>query len=61
MSLVGLVIILILVGVGLYFVGMIPMDKTLLQIIRVVVILVVVLWLVSALGLLDIGPHIKLR
>jgi hypothetical protein len=51
---IGLIVFLILVGVGLYLIEQIPMDPALRTIIRVVVILCVVLYLVSAFGLLDI-------
>jgi hypothetical protein len=51
---IGLLVFLILVGVGLYLIEQIPMDPALRTIIRVVVILCVVLYLISAFGLLDI-------
>lgn len=50
---IALVVFLILVGVGLYFVHLIPMDPAILNIIRVVVILCVILYVLSAFGLLD--------
>lgn len=56
MTLIGLLIVLLLVGVGLYLLNMIPMDGAIKTIIRVVAILVVVLWVVSALGLFNAGP-----
>lgn len=61
MSLIGLVLVLVLLGVGLYLLGMIPMDATIKKIIQVVVIVVVILWVVEALGLLSMGPTISLR
>jgi hypothetical protein len=51
MSLIAIVVTLIIVGVLLYLVGLIPMDGTILTIIRVIVILLVVLWLLDALGI----------
>lgn len=51
---ISLLVLLILVGVGLYLIEQIPMDASIKVIIRVVVILCVVLYLVSAFGLLDI-------
>jgi hypothetical protein len=51
---IALIVFLILVGVGLYLIEQIPMDPAIKTIIRVVVILCVVLYLVSAFGLLDI-------
>ena len=57
---VGLIVLLILVGVGLYLVGQIPMDPAIVNIIRVVVILCVVLYVVQAFGLLDVPlPRLK--
>ncbi len=50
---IALLVFLILVGVGLYLVQQIPMDPAILNIIRIVVILCVILYLISAFGLLD--------
>jgi hypothetical protein len=61
MSLVGLILVLVLVGVGLYLLNMIPMDGTIKTVIRVLVILVVVIWIIQALGLFSVGPVIRLR
>lgn len=54
MTLIGLIVALLIVGVVLYLVSLIPMDATIKRIIQVLAILFVVLWLLSALGLL---PH----
>jgi len=54
MTLIGLVVVLLIVGVALYLVSLIPMDATIRRVIQVVVLLVVILWLLSAFGLL---PH----
>lgn len=51
---IGLLVLLVLVGVGLYLIEQIPMDTSIRTIIRVVVILCVVLYVVSAFGVLDI-------
>lgn len=51
MTLIELVVVLIVVGVGLYLVGLIPMDNAIRTVIRVVVILAVVLWLLQTFGL----------
>lgn len=59
MSLVGLILTLILVGVLLYLIQLIPMDGTIKQIIYVLVIVCVILWVISALGLLSMGPVIS--
>ncbi len=56
MPLIQLLVVLIVVGVGLYLIQTIPMDATIRTIIRVVVILAVVLWLLQAFGLLSGGP-----
>ena len=45
-------------GLLLYLVGLIPMDGTIKQIIRVVVIIAVVVWLLQMFGLLGgLGLH----
>lgn len=62
MSLIGLILVLILVGVALWLVNtMIPMDQKIKTILNVVVVLVVCLWLLQSFGLLgDIGS-VRLR
>lgn len=53
MSLISLIITLIVVGVLLWLVNAyIPMDGTIKKIINVVVIIAVVLWLLSTVGVL---------
>lgn len=61
MSILSLIVLLIIVGVGLYLVQLIPMDPKILTIIRVVVILAVVLWLLDL--FVDLGSigHIRTR
>jgi hypothetical protein len=54
MTLIGLLVVLLIVGVALYLISLVPMDATIKRIIQVLVILFVVLWLLGALGLL---PH----
>ena len=61
MSLIGLILILVAVGVGLYLLEQVPMDAAIKRIIQVVVIFIVVVWVVEALGLLDFGPRISLH
>lgn len=51
---IALLVLLILVGVGLYFIGQIPMDPAILNIIRVVAILCVVLYLLRVFGIFDV-------
>lgn len=46
MTLIGLILVLVLVGVGLYLLNLVPMDATIKTIIR------------QALGLLNWGPRI---
>ena len=48
MDLISVVLILIVIGVGLYCINtLIPMDGKIKQILNIVVIIVVLLWLVS--------------
>lgn len=62
MSLIGLVVALILLGVGLYLVNtLIPMDARIKTLLNVLVIVVVVLWILSAFGLFSMGPIPRLR
>ena len=57
---IGLLLVLVLVGVGLYLIEQIPMDGAIRTIIRVVVILAVVLYVISAFGLVDIPlPRVR--
>ena len=61
MSLVGLVITLIVIGILLWAVNSyIPMSPAIKKIINIVVILVVVLWLLQVFGVLDYarGIHV---
>jgi hypothetical protein len=60
MPLIDLVVALVVLGVGLWLINnYIPMDSTIKKILNVVVVIVVVLWLLSAFGLL--GPLSGLR
>lgn len=53
MSLIGLVIVLIVVGVLLWLVNTkIPMEPTIKTILNVVVLIAVVLWLLNAFGVM---------
>lgn len=63
MSIVSLLILLILVGVGLYLVNsVIPMDAKIKTILNVVVVVLVVLWLLEAFGLFNAwAVHPRLR
>lgn len=58
MSILSLLVVLVIIGVGLYLVRLIPMDPTVQKIITVVAILLIVLWLADAflgLGTVHIG------
>jgi hypothetical protein len=53
MSLLGLVLVLVVVGVILWLINSyIPMQATIKKILNVVVIIVVILWILSAFGLI---------
>jgi len=55
MTLIQLLLILVLIGVGLYLVNTyVPMAKPIKTILNVVVVLIVVFWLLEVFGL--IGP-----
>jgi hypothetical protein len=57
MSLIGLILVLIIVGVCLYLVETyIPLSPPIKTVIRVVVVLVLVLWLLQIFGV--VGPTI---
>ncbi|HTD97552.1 MAG TPA: Thivi_2564 family membrane protein [Edaphobacter sp.] len=51
-GLISVIVTLIVVGLILYLIGMIPMDGTIKQIIRIVVIIAVIIWLLQTFGLL---------
>jgi hypothetical protein len=63
MSLIGLLVALILVGVALYLVNtVIPMDPKIKTILNVVVVIVVLLWLLNAFfGGVDLGRPMRFR
>ena len=53
MSLIGLVIVLVVVGVVLWLINnYIPMQSTIKKILNAVVIIIVILWLLSAFGII---------
>ncbi len=51
---IELLLTLVIVGIVLYLLQQIPMDPTIALIIKVVVILLVVIYLVQALGFVDV-------
>ena len=62
MSLIGVVITLVVVGVLLWLVNnYVPMDGKIKRIINIVVVIVVVIWLLQALGLLGSLQNIRIR
>jgi hypothetical protein len=55
MSLIGLILVLVIIGVGLYLINTyVPMAAPIKTILNVVVIIVVMIWLLSAIGV--VGP-----
>jgi len=57
MSLIGLLLILIVIGVALYLVETyVPMSPPIKVVIRVIVILVLVIWLLQIFGI--VGPRV---
>jgi len=62
MSLIGLVVTLVVVGVLLWLLNnYVPMDGKIKQIINVVVVIVVVIWVLQAFGLLGSLQNIRIR
>lgn len=54
MSLIGLLVTLVVVGVGLYLINNhVPMAPPVKTILNVVVVLILVLWLLDAFGLIN--------
>ena len=59
MPIISLIIVLAIIGVGLYLLNTyVPMAPPIKTIINVVAVIAVILWLLSAFGLLDGGPRI---
>ncbi len=62
MSLIGLVLTLVVVGILLWLVNnYVPMDSKIKTIINVVVVIVVVVWLLQAFGVLGSLRDIRIR
>jgi hypothetical protein len=62
MSLIGLILTLVVVGVLLWLVNnYIPMDSKIKTIINVVVVVVVVIWLLQAFGVLGSLRDVRIR
>lgn len=61
MNLINLVIVLVVIGVILWLINnYIPMDGTIKKILNAVVIIVVLLWLLTAFGLLGSMPGLRI-
>jgi hypothetical protein len=57
MSILGILVVLVVVGVALYLINTyVPMAPPVKTIINVVVVLLLVIWLLNVFGLLDAGP-----
>jgi hypothetical protein len=62
MSLIGLIITLVVVGVLLWLVNTyVPMDPKIRKIINIVVVIVVVIWLLQAFGVLGPLRDVRIR
>jgi hypothetical protein len=49
-GLISIIVTLVVIGLVLYLIDLIPMDRTIKQIIRIIVIIGVVIWLLQAFG-----------
>ena len=62
MSLIGLIITLVVVGVLLWLLNTyVPMDAKIKSIINILVVIVVVIWLLQAFGVLGSLQNIRIR
>ena len=62
MSLIGLVLTLVVVGVLLWLLNTyVPMDAKIKSIINILVVIVVVIWLLQAFGILGSLQNIRIR
>ena len=62
MSLVGLILLLVILGVVMYLINtLVPMDAGIKKVLNIAVIVIVVLWLIQSLGLLGPIGNIRLR
>ena len=51
-GIIGIIVTLVVIGLVLYLIDLIPMDHTIKQIIRIIVIIGVVIWLLQTFGLI---------
>jgi len=62
MSLISLVFVLVVIGVGLWLINAyVPMDAKIKKILNIVVVICVVLWLLYAFGVLGQGSLSDIR
>ena len=59
MSLIGILVAIIVVGLLLWAAEPVPMSPPVRRILQVVVVVVLVLWLLQAFGLLDAGIRVR--
>jgi hypothetical protein len=59
MSLIGLIVVLVILGVGLYLLGMVPMDGNIRRVIYVLTCLFVFLWVIQSLGIFHTGVSLR--
>lgn len=60
-QIISILVSLVVVGLVLYLVDLIPMDGTIKQIIRVIVIILVVIWLLQSFGFIGSVHHVLTR
>ncbi len=60
MPLISILIVILVIGLILYLIELLPIDGTMKLIARAIVILVLILWLLSLIGLLPLGT-VQLR
>jgi uncharacterized membrane protein len=51
-GIISIIVTLVVIGLVLYLIDLIPMDGTIKQIIRLIIIICVVVWLLQAFGLI---------
>lgn len=62
MSLLTIVVVLIVVGLGLWLINnYIPMDRKIKSLLNIVVVIVVIIWLLQAFGILGSLSEFKLN
>lgn len=57
MSLIGLLVFVIIVGLLIYLVRLLPLPDPFRTIAYVILVIIAILWLVSALGVVSMGPR----